>query len=357
MFTLGKEASTTVSETLMSPKFIDNRKYAKKAPASTSVDEVAESEGIIKYIKEDKFIKSATFLKDGYHTVNYVDQMMKDIERFCVFGKGILTIDSTFELCDGLWLTDTTYTNLSLVVAGTDRNPAFPGPSFWYFRKSRADFRRFAGELLIARPILADIRKIGHDFDKAQAGGNRDIFKSSSHLWCTQHIKGRDAEQLRKLCCSEKDRRGILSDIYGTQNDLLLQNGLADAEDALDFQVKLCSLKEPWEEIAPGFYDYFVKNHSKNFLDCLALSARKELGIEGRYYSNGLELKHKLQKKKLREAEIPKEVTRVSETLLAWANDNYYLEATKALRGFGKYRLAKEYRDFERAPEVWIKYS
>ena len=113
-----------------------------------------------------------------------------------------------------------------------------------------------------------------------------------------------------------------------------MQNGLADA-DALDFQVKLCSLKEPWEEIAPGFYDYFVKIHSKNFLDCLVLSARKELGIEGCYYSNGLELKHRLQKKQLREAEIPKEVTRVSETLLAWANDNYYLEATKALRDFG----------------------
>ena len=67
----------------MSPKFIDNRKYAKKAPASTSADEVPEAECIIKCTKEDKFIKSATFLKDGYHTVNYVDQMMKDIERLC----------------------------------------------------------------------------------------------------------------------------------------------------------------------------------------------------------------------------------------------------------------------------------
>ena len=83
--------------------------------------------------KEDKFIKSATSLKDGYHTVNNVDQMMKDIECFCDFGKGILTIDTTFEL----WLTNTTYINLLLVVAGIDTNPEFPGPSFWHFWRRR----------------------------------------------------------------------------------------------------------------------------------------------------------------------------------------------------------------------------
>ena len=33
---------------------------------------------------------------------------------------------------------------------------------------------------------------------------------------------------------------------------IMIQNGLADADNALDFQVKLCSLKEPWEEIAPA---------------------------------------------------------------------------------------------------------
>ena len=199
----------------MSPKFKICKKYAKKASASTSADELPEAECIIKCIKEDKFIKSATFLKDGYHTANYVDQVMNDIERFCVFVKGFLTIDR-------LWHSDTTSTNSSLLVAGTDRYPEFPGPSFWHFWKKRLDSGWFAGGPLIEKPILADIRKTVHDLDKAQAEGISDIFKSSSQLRCTQHIKGRDAERSRKLCFCEKDRRGILSDIYGTQNDILL---------------------------------------------------------------------------------------------------------------------------------------
>jgi len=45
------------------------------------------------------------------------------------------------------------------------------------------------------------------------------------------------------------------------------------------------------------------------------MSSRRALGIEGRFYTNGLELKHKLQKKRLKEAEVPREVSSVTEEL------------------------------------------
>ena len=53
---------------------------------------------------------------------------------------------------------------------------------------------------------------------------------------------------------------------------------------------KLECLKPVWEEIAPGFHHWFKSNRSKLFKDCLVLSARENLGIEGRFYTNGLEL-------------------------------------------------------------------
>ena len=46
--------------------------------------------------------------------------------------------------------------------------------------------------------------------------------------------------------------------------------------------------------------------------ECLVMDARKSLGIEGCFYMNGLELKHKLQKKRLSEANFPKEVYAVT---------------------------------------------
>ena len=147
-----------------------------------------------------------------------------------------------------------------------------------------------------------------------------------------------------------------MSDIYGTQDAVLLQNGLADAEDECDFDAKLDSLKPVWEEIAPGFHHWFKSNRSKLFKDCLVLSARENLGIEGRFYTNGLELKHKLQKKRMAEEDIPKEIAAVTAQLLTWAEE-FYLEEERAIQGLGKYRLAPGYDHFQVNAVKWNRWG
>ena len=65
-------------------------------------------------------------------------------------------------------MTDSTYQTLSLV----DRNgkhPEFPGPLFWHFCKTEETYKRFAGGLLIAEPLLSGIKILGHDLDKTLA--------------------------------------------------------------------------------------------------------------------------------------------------------------------------------------------
>ena len=90
-----------------------------------------------------------------------------------------------------------------------------------------------------------------------------------------------------------------MSDIYGSKNEVLLEKGLADAEDEDDFQVKLESLKPIWDESAPGFSTWFEKRRTSVFKECLVQSARRELGINGRFTSNGLELKKQAAKEKV----------------------------------------------------------
>ena len=70
---------------------------------------------------------SVTFNKDQYVSVNSLPNMLNDLYRFCVVGNSIPRIDTTFELVDGLWLTDTTYTNEALVDL-KGKHPEFPGP-------------------------------------------------------------------------------------------------------------------------------------------------------------------------------------------------------------------------------------
>ena len=55
---------------------------------------------------------------------------------------------------------NSTYQNLSLVDQ-YGKHPEFPRPSFWHFRKTEETYRRFAGELLIAEPLLSGIKKMG----------------------------------------------------------------------------------------------------------------------------------------------------------------------------------------------------
>ena len=66
------------------------------------------------------------------------------------------------------------------------------------------------------------------------------------------------------------------------------------------------------------------------------MSAGKRIGIEGCFYTNGLDFKHKLQKMRLREGEIPNEVknfksgstSRKPEPFVVWASIVLPLDTT-----------------------------
>lgn len=123
---------------------------------------------------------------------------------------------------------------------------------------------------------LLKIKKIGHDLDKALSQGLSDVFNEANMLWCTQHMQERDVHKLKTLGCTLRSQSRVMSDIYGAQDEILLQNGFADAEDECDFDAKLESLRPLWEEIAPGFHHWFKSHRSKLFKDCLVLSEREQ---------------------------------------------------------------------------------
>ena len=65
-----------------------------------------------------------------------------------------------------------------------------------------------------------------------------------------------------------------MADIYGSQNEVLLQSGLADAEDESDFNAKLESLRATWEDLVPGFHRWFTCNRSRIFRVSRSVSQR-----------------------------------------------------------------------------------
>ena len=108
-------------------------------------------------------------------------------------------------------------------------------------------------------------------------------------MWCTQHMENNDAEKLRSLGVNDKDRSRIMADdIYGSQNEILLQNGLVYAENVDDLKARLDSLQPVWDNIVPGFHHWFKQWRSEMFIECLLFSVRQRHGISGRFTTNGL---------------------------------------------------------------------
>ena len=119
-------------------KVICNRKYASKEKNQNGADlnKDTDAECIVRYIKQnDSYIKSFHLDSEQYGAINYLPHQLTDIKRFCVEDTAILSIDTLFEICDGLFLTDTSYPNLSLLDKRTNNPPQFPGPSFLAFQK------------------------------------------------------------------------------------------------------------------------------------------------------------------------------------------------------------------------------
>ena len=343
-----------MSETITNPKFIDNRKYIKKSTSSDT--NFSEPESLIYEVKSEKsMIQTVVFKNRDYLAFNCLPEMMCNLKKFTVMGNSVFRVDTTFELVDGLWLTDSTYTNEALINS-EGKHPEFPGPSIWHFHKDRECYRRFASEIVMVEPELINIKKVGHDLDQAIPNGLTDIFIRAKKLWCMQHLQERDAYKLKQFGANKRTVERIMADIYGSQNSILLESGLADSYDEEDFNVKLESLASIWNELVPGFHDWFKRKRKQMFCESIILSARKALGIEGRFYTNGLELKHKLQKKKLAEEDVVKEVSAVTATLQQWVLE-FHTEESRALRGLGKYRLSPGFDQFTVEPTKWNQWS
>ena len=92
-------------------------------------------------------------------------------------------------------------------------------------------------------------------------------------------LRENDIEKLKEYFPCDADRKRVMADIYGTQNTLLLENGLVDTENEQDFSVKLASLQAVWDNIAPGFHHWFKKRMSDISIDCLILSSAERHGI------------------------------------------------------------------------------
>ena len=129
----------------------------------------------------------------------------------------------------------------------------------------------------------------------------------------------------------------------GSDMDSALHNGIGD-------------IFNKAESLVPYFHAWFGKHRCDLFKTTIIWSAKDRIGIGDSFYNNRLEVMHKLQKKKAKEASVEKEATAIINLLKEWVN-SYRTEAVRAVRGLGKYRLAPGYQQFAVDPVRWMRWS
>ena len=173
------------SECIRNPKQIYNVK-SQNVSVTQSECVPSSTDDLIKQIKwsNGAYMQSLTFTKDRYYHINYNKKSLSDIKRFCSEDYSVLRFDTTFEIINGFWLTDTSYSNLALIHSESGKNPEFPGPNMIHFRKDRETYRRLAGEMLMGEPELHNIKQVGTDLDPAVYEGVGDIFQNAAKRRC-----------------------------------------------------------------------------------------------------------------------------------------------------------------------------
>ena len=153
-------------------------------------------------------------------------------------------------------------------------------------------------------------------------------------------------------CNSER----IMADIYGSQNNVLLQTRLAESINKDDFMAKCDSLGQIWGNSVPGLHTWFQRKRASFFIESAIISARGNAGIESPFFTNGLQLKRRLQKNKLVESNIEKKVDPKNNLLQKWMEE-FNREEIRAVQGLGKYHLAQEHQTFAVDPATWDKWG
>ena len=167
-------------------------------------------------------------LSKSYYVFLTNDVQLHDVIGFVV-SNGVLSLDTTFNICKN-WITNSCYHNQRL------QNNVYQHPVLLGHSLIHCDSSRYGNLKRFCRP---------------------DTWSKASFM-CLSSAKN-DAQKIRELVRQKGALKNIICDIYGHTYGGVKELGLVDSTNMDDFQIKLESLKSVWDNLCPGFRQWFSK--------------------------------------------------------------------------------------------------
>lgn len=239
------------------------KKFVQSTAGQTGVEkdaDVASHDGIWMILQrakreedlgsDDVFIRACD-IHPSIFIVLATKRQLQQITQFCTnpVEFSIFGVDPTFNIFDtNLSLTVTTYKNLRLEHKETGKPPVFIGPLLIHQRKDWQTYSNFANKLTTESIDLEGILACGTDGEKALVQGLKRNFRYAIMLRCFIHFKDNIRRELTRRGIAPGEKAGFIEEIFGKVVGDTKHCGLVDAEDRADFNNKLESLKNTWEE-------------------------------------------------------------------------------------------------------------
>ena len=291
------------------------------------------------------------------------DYQLAELEAFCTDPDYhcILGIDPTFNL-GRFNVTVTTYKQLQLVKSNGE-HPTYVGPLFLHYRKTFSCYNSFASGLMGLNKSLTSICSFGTDGEVPLIDAFKQQCPLATHLTCFSHCRDNVKRKLRDLSIPSSVINEYMLEIFGGQSGTTFIEGLADAVSEDDFDAKLMSLEDIWNEreqpytSSPQFFSYFVKNKSSEFKKSMIAPVREKAGLGSHppeYHNNCPECINNVIK-----MEVKREKSTLDEFCLKMKSlvEDQEDHLVRAVTRRGEYRLHSAFKQFEMDPLQWFDHN
>ena len=154
------------------------------------------------------------------------------------------------------------------------------------------DFHYFASTLKEQRREVDNVLFVGSDRQKAIENGLSVQLPIAHYLSCTKHVQDNITHKMGLINVTGEAKSQILADIFGDRHSM--EKGLIDSESSDEFDAKLLSLKEQWDEVErrssqceePQFYNYFLQHIASDMKTKMLVSVRRSAGLGDNFYYN-----------------------------------------------------------------------
>ena len=160
----------------------------------------------------------------------------------------------------------------------------YVGPLFQHYCKTFSCYNSFAAGLTGLNKSLASICSFGTDSEVPLIEAFKQQCPLSIHLNCFSHCR-ENIKRNRDLSVPSSLINEYVLEIFGGQSGTTFIQGLADAMPENDFDIKLASLEDVWNNreqpytSSPQFSHIFVKNKSDDFKKALIAPVHGKAGL------------------------------------------------------------------------------